>query len=86
MTNEEIKMCLARMAERKSSDVMNFDYAGMYLYICELERKNEELKEKLKQTFLTLHKYFIAKSDLGIMESNLSDYIKYELKEEINDE
>lgn len=48
MTNEEIKICLARMANGKTSDVMNFDYDGTLKYICNLEKENRRLKEKLE--------------------------------------
>lgn len=47
MTNEEIKMCLAQMAERKTSDVMNFDYAGTLAYIQKLESENAEIRARL---------------------------------------
>lgn len=48
MTDEEIKICLARMAGGKTSDVMNFDYAGTLKYICNLEKENRKLKEYLE--------------------------------------
>lgn len=48
MTNEEIKMCLARMADGKSSDVMNFDYSGTLKYICTLEKENRRLKGEIE--------------------------------------
>lgn len=49
MTNEEIKICLARMAGGKTSDVMNFDYAGTLAYIQKLEAENAALRERLSR-------------------------------------
>lgn len=49
MTHEEIKICLARMAGGKASDVMNFDYAGTLKYICNLEKDIKEALNLIKE-------------------------------------
>lgn len=46
MTEKEIKICLERMSIGKTSDVVNFDYAGTLEYIKRLEAENAELKDQ----------------------------------------
>lgn len=86
MTNEEIKMCLARMAEGKTSDVMNFDYAGAFDYVCDLERQNLKMKSYLKNIVDKFDAYFNAKSELLNARSEIYNYITYELQEKRKDE
>lgn len=50
MTEKEIKICLERMTMGKTSDVMNFDYAGTLEYIKRLEAENAELKARLEKS------------------------------------
>lgn len=49
MTDEEIKICLKRMTMGKTSDVINFDYAGTLEYIKRLEAENAALMNKARQ-------------------------------------
>ena len=46
MTDEEIKICLERMTMGKTSDVINFDYAGTLEYIKRLEAENAALRNE----------------------------------------
>lgn len=49
MTNEErIELCLKRLSMGKTSDVMNFDYAGTLAYIERLKVENDSLKKRLE--------------------------------------
>ena len=47
MTAEEIEHCLERFTMGKTTDVMNFDYAGTLAYIQRLKAENAALKERL---------------------------------------
>ena len=47
MTAEEIEHCLERFTMGKTTDVMNFDYAGTLAYIQRLKAENAELKSSL---------------------------------------
>lgn len=85
MTNEEIKNCLAKIAVGKMSDVMSFDYAGAFDYICNLERQNLKMKDYLKNIVDKFDAYFNAKSELLKAKSEIYNYIAYELKEEEED-
>lgn len=50
MTNEEnIELCLKRLSECKTSDVMNFSYADTLAYIERLKAENAELRERLSR-------------------------------------
>ena len=49
MTAEEIEHCLERFTMGKTTDVMNFDYAGTLAYIQRLKAENAALKEKLEK-------------------------------------
>lgn len=49
MTEQEIEFCLERFATCKTTDVMNFDYAGTLAYIRRLKSENAELKEKAQK-------------------------------------
>lgn len=45
MTEQEIELCLKRLATCKTTDVMNFDYAGTLAYIERLKAENAALRE-----------------------------------------
>ena len=47
MTAEEIEHCLERFTMGKTTDVMNFDYAGTLAYIQRLKAENASLRERL---------------------------------------
>lgn len=47
MTAEEIEHCLERFTIGKTTDVMNFDYAGTLAYIQRLKAENAALRERL---------------------------------------
>lgn len=47
MTEQEIEFCLERLATCKTTDIMNFDYAGTLSYIQRLKAENAALKERL---------------------------------------
>lgn len=49
MTAEEIEHCLERFTMGKTTDVMNFDYAGTLAYIQQLKSKNAALRERLEK-------------------------------------
>ena len=49
MTAEEIEHCLERFTMGKTTDVMNFDYAGTLAYIQRLKAENAALRERLKK-------------------------------------
>ena len=46
MTAEEIEHCLERFTMGKTTDVMNFDYAGTLAYIQRLKAENAELRDE----------------------------------------
>lgn len=48
MTEKEIERCLERLATCKTTDVMNFDYAGTLAYIERLKVENDSLKKRLE--------------------------------------
>lgn len=48
MTEQEIERCLERFATCKTTDVMNFDYAGILAYIERLKVENDSLKKRLE--------------------------------------
>ena len=50
MTAEEIERCLERFTLGKTTDVMNFDYAGTLAYIQQLKSENAALRERLEKT------------------------------------
>lgn len=47
MTEREIERCLERLSACKTTDVMNFDYAGTLAYIKRLQTENAALRERL---------------------------------------
>lgn len=49
MTEQEIEFCLERLSTCKTTDVMNFDYAGTLAYIRRLKSENTALRERLKK-------------------------------------
>ena len=49
MTAEEIEHCLERFTMGKTTDVMNFDYAGTLAYIQRLKAENAALRERLSR-------------------------------------
>lgn len=46
MTEQEIERCLERLATCKTTDVMNFDYAGTLAYIKRLKSENVALRNE----------------------------------------
>ena len=56
MTVEEIEHCLERFTMGKTTDVMNFDYAGTLAYIQRLKAENAALRERLKNAVKLLCK------------------------------
>ena len=52
MTAEEIEHCLERFTMGKTTDVMNFDYAGTLAYIQRLKAENAALKERLGKAII----------------------------------
>ena len=50
MTAEEIEHCLERFTMGKTTDVMNFDYAGTLAYIQRLKAENAALRERLERS------------------------------------
>lgn len=46
MTEQEIERCLKRLATCKTTDVMNFDYAGTLAYIKRLKSENVALRNE----------------------------------------
>lgn len=49
MTAEEIEHCLERFTMGKTTDVMNFDYAGTLAYIQRLKAENAALRNRLEK-------------------------------------
>ena len=49
MTEQMIERCLERLSICKTTDVMNFDYAGTLAYIKRLQEENAELRERLEK-------------------------------------
>ena len=49
MTEQEIEFCLERLATCKTTDIMNFDYAGTLAYIQRLKAENAALRERLEK-------------------------------------
>ena len=47
MNEQEIERCLERFTMGKTTDVMNFDYAGTLAYIQRLKSENAALRERL---------------------------------------
>lgn len=60
MTAEEIEHCLERFTMGKTTDVMNFDYAGTLAYIQQLKAENASLRERLKKAVLNRCIYYLA--------------------------
>lgn len=50
MTEQEIEHCLERFTMGKTTNVMNFDYAGTLAYIQRLKAENAALHERLEKT------------------------------------
>lgn len=48
MTEQEIEFCLERLSTCKTTDVMNFDYAGTLAYIKRLKSENAALRERIE--------------------------------------
>lgn len=48
MTEQEIERCLERLSTCKTTDVMNFDYAGTLAYIKRLKSENAALRTELE--------------------------------------
>ena len=48
MTEQEIERCLERLSTCKTTDVMNFDYAGTLAYIRRLKAENAALHAELE--------------------------------------
>lgn len=49
MTAEEIEHCLERFTMGKTTDVMNFDYAGTLAYIQQLKSENAALRKQISE-------------------------------------
>ena len=49
MTEQEIEFCLERLATCKTTDIMNFDYAGTLAYIQRLKAENAALRNRLEK-------------------------------------
>ena len=49
LTEQEIKRCLERFTMGKTTDVMNFDYAGTLVYLQRLKAENAALRERLEK-------------------------------------
>ncbi len=49
MTEQMIERCLERLAICKTTDVMNFDYAGTLAYIYRLKAENATMCERLEK-------------------------------------
>lgn len=47
MTEQMIERCLERLATCKTTDVMNFDYAGTLAYIYRLKAENTDLSKRI---------------------------------------
>lgn len=60
MTEQEIERCLERFTMGKTTDVMNFDYAGTLAYIQQLKAENASLRERLKKAVLNRCIYYLA--------------------------
>lgn len=52
MTEQEIERCLERLATCKTTDVMNFDYAGALAYIERLKAENAALRKRLENALV----------------------------------
>ena len=52
MTAEEIERCLERFTLGKTTDVMNFDYAGTLAYIQQLKSENAALREQISKMIM----------------------------------
>ena len=52
MTEQEIERCLERLSTCKTTDVMNFDYAGTLAYIERLKAENAALRERLERAVI----------------------------------
>lgn len=52
MTAEEIEHCLERFTMGKTTDVMNFDYAGTLAYIQRLKAENAALREQISKMIM----------------------------------
>lgn len=63
MTAEEIEYCLERFTMGKTTDVMNFDYAGTLAYIQQLKSENAALRDRLAHSL-----------ELPYMEQTVSQY------------
>lgn len=50
MTEQEIELCLERLSTCKTTDVMNFDYAGTLAYIRRLKAENVALRDRLEKS------------------------------------
>lgn len=59
MTEQEIERCLERFTMGKTSDVMNFDYAGTLAYIRRLKSENAALRERLGKAAVNKCVYYI---------------------------
>lgn len=52
MTEQEIERCLERLSSCKTTDVMNFDYAGTLAYIKRLKSENAALREQISKMIM----------------------------------
>lgn len=52
MTEQEIERCLERLSTCKTTDVMNFDYAGTLAYIQRLKAENAALRNQISEMIM----------------------------------
>ena len=82
MTAEEIEHCLERFTMGKTTDVMNFDYAGTLAYIQRLKAENAALRERLEKavdkTIVSemLAKYFDCPCNFSPLDEEMLAYCR----------
>lgn len=80
MTAEEIEHCLERFTMGKTTDVMNFDYAGTLAYIQRLKVENAALRERLGEAVNKrvvanmLAKYFDCPCNFSPIDEEMFDF------------
>lgn len=82
MTEQEIEHCLERFTMGKTTDVMNFDYAGTLSYIQRLKAENAALRERLEKavdkTIVSemLAKYFDCPCNFSPLDEEMLAYCR----------
>lgn len=87
MTEQEIELCLERLATCKTTDVMNFDYVGTLAYIKRLKSENVALRNEADENAalrerLNITKMALEYACLETLQSN-EQYLE-ELEEKVN--